>query len=184
MLPSTCGVCSTSCTPTNWGISYGRSISQSHRERRMAHRLLALASSNGNGSDSDINLLKAQFNDLSSLLRSQQQTIEEQQQTIESLRSPISRHPLIMSGGETGPGWRASNRATSTSVSPFDSQRIGIGDRRLLGLFDSRFHSTSRYVIHATMHHACSHALFYAIRYCSAVVLSPKTFASFQIVFS
>ena len=142
MLPSTCGSCSTSCSPTkNHFSSWG--ISQCHRERRMAHRSLALASSNGTGSDSDIDLLKAQFNDLSSLLRSQQHIIEEQQQTIESLRSPISRHPLIMSGGETG--WRASNtRAASTSVSPFDSQRIGIGDRRLLGLFDSRFHSTSR----------------------------------------
>jgi len=95
-------------------------------------------------------LLKAQLSDLSGLVRAQQRTIEQQQNTIDSLKSQETRHPLLMSGGEAA-GWRSNSmahpRATaSTGVSPFDSQRIGIGDRRMLGLFDSRFHSTSRYV--------------------------------------
>jgi len=138
--------------------------------RRFSRRVacLVVAPTNGNVSDSDMVLLKAQLSDLSGLVRAQQRTIEQQQNTIDSLKSQEARHPLLMSGGEAA-GWRSNSmahpRATaSTGVSPFDSQRIGIGDRRMLGLFDSRFHSTSKYVLSITpsgspcMMHSIAHA--------------------------
>ena len=34
-------------------------------------------------------------------------------------------------------------QAGKQRMTPFEAQRIGIGDRRLLGLYDSRFHSTA-----------------------------------------
>ena len=89
-------------------------------------------------------------------IRAQQQQTLEQQQTIEQrgTNSPSSsegRHPLASGWSSMRPPTShsfqrdPSDRDRAPAISPFDSQRIGIGDRRLLGLFDSRFHSTSRW---------------------------------------
>jgi hypothetical protein len=49
---------------------------------------------------------------------------------------------------------------SGSSVRPFDAQRrAGYGDRRYLGLYDARFHSTASYVGHRciyTLVHACT----------------------------
>jgi hypothetical protein len=41
------------------------------------------------------------------------------------------------SGASDGGWW-------DPSIRPFDAQRAAYGDRRLLGLFDAQYHSTSR----------------------------------------
>ena len=105
----------------------------------------ATAHENGSSTNSIMgpDALREEIHGLQALMLQQQKAIEAQQRAIEQFHAaPSHPHPLAA-------GW--SNRNSSISMrenkaSPFESQRIGIGDRRLLGLFDSRFHSTSRSV--------------------------------------
>jgi broad specificity phosphatase PhoE len=94
-----------------------------------------------------VRVLETRLEDLGQLVRAQQGLLQEQQKTIEQLQRSTSSAQRTSSGqvltSENGWSLRTPSFQASRAVSPFDSQRIGIGDRRLLGLFDSRFHSTS-----------------------------------------
>ncbi|GMH32384.1 hypothetical protein BSKO_00218 [Bryopsis sp. KO-2023] len=70
----------------------------------------------------DLEELKRQVAQLQNLVLDQQDICEDQKNKIEGLRRLVT--------GETPAG-----------ISPFEAQTCGIGDRRLLGMFDARFHS-------------------------------------------
>ncbi|GAX79717.1 hypothetical protein CEUSTIGMA_g7158.t1 [Chlamydomonas eustigma] len=96
-----------------------------------------------------VRVLETRLEDLGQLVRAQQGLLQEQQKTIQQLQerstSGSVQRPSSGKGLNSENCWNLRNSSfqTNRAVSPFDSQRIGIGDRRLLGLFDSRFHSTS-----------------------------------------
>jgi hypothetical protein len=98
----------------------------------------------------EVDILRRQVHDLSSLVREQQIMLTKQQEAmerqegvlrqqeaaIEQLRNSVTQQqpvlPLLRSG------W-------NTSIRPFDAQRAAsYGDRRLAGMYDARFHSTRR----------------------------------------
>ncbi|KAL6759865.1 histidine phosphatase superfamily [Haematococcus lacustris] len=66
----------------------------------------------------------------------QQAQLELQARQIAELRAELRARQAVLQPAPR-PGW-------NPSVSPFEAQRVAIGDRRLLGLFDARFHSTAR----------------------------------------
>ena len=113
---------------------------------RRCYPSLRAGSENGKGanlvpSDARPEDFRKSLADLSMLVRAQQQQLQQQQQVIEQFQVvPARSHPLTAGWGSP----RNTSMREESNTSPFDSQRIGIGDRRLLGLFDSRFHSTSR----------------------------------------
>ena len=134
--------------------------------RTIGRRISARASENGSvtpsnrstvNSDSRLEPvdLRNQLCDLQSLVRAQQQQLQQQQQSIEQFQGvPGRTHPLAAGWGSLRAGAPpTTGLLRDERTSPFDSQRIGIGDRRLLGLFDSRFHSTSRWEVPM---HSCS----------------------------
>eukprot|EP00195_Chlamydomonas_chlamydogama_P012286 CAMPEP_0202901526 /NCGR_PEP_ID=MMETSP1392-20130828/14302_1 /ASSEMBLY_ACC=CAM_ASM_000868 /TAXON_ID=225041 /ORGANISM="Chlamydomonas chlamydogama, Strain SAG 11-48b" /LENGTH=410 /DNA_ID=CAMNT_0049588099 /DNA_START=245 /DNA_END=1477 /DNA_ORIENTATION=- len=102
---------------------------------------LALTPTPPAAQNSDISQLREQLGTLTTLLETQQRVIDKQQALIDQLRASVTRTK------ETAPVPPASVSAPSlgwnSKLSPFESQRIGIGDRRLLGLYDARFHSTA-----------------------------------------
>lgn len=83
------------------------------------------------------------------LLTKQQAALDQLQQRVEisQPRPGMARSSSTTSAGQ-------SVATSSGSVRPFDAQRrAGYGDRRYLGLYDARFHSTSSYVIMLCDHH-------------------------------
>jgi hypothetical protein len=71
----------------------------------------------------------------------QQATIQQLQDTVQQLtqqqQQHDQQHQQQLSGALPSGWW-------DPSIRPFDAQRAAYGDRRLLGLFDAQFHSTSR----------------------------------------
>lgn len=80
--------------------------------------------------------LRSQLLQLQSVMTAQQEVIQTQQALIEDLRTSVKPPELALAPSPSQQQW-------SASISPFDAQRIGIMDRRHLGLFDARFHSTN-----------------------------------------
>lgn len=114
--------------------------------------LAAHGDSNSPGSADRLALLEAQIASLQALVQQQQ----------EQLRKLQQQHPLGVGGSRSMlPAYGASERqqleagppqqhpllaapAAQPSLSPFDAQStLGFGDRRLLGQYDARFHSTA-----------------------------------------
>ena len=117
--------------------------------------------------------LQRQLDKLSALVRLQQGLLEEQQQQLSQMQKRqtlldqqaaatafASAQDLqqLFDGGinphfsPLASGWgmvtspqssQGQLQAGKQRMTPFEAQRIGIGDRRLLGLYDSRFHSTA-----------------------------------------
>lgn len=82
------------------------------------------------------------------LLTKQQAALDQLQQRVE-ISQP--RPGIARSTSAAG----QSVATSSGSVRPFDAQRrAGYGDRRYLGLYDARFHSTSSYVMRVQMEDA------------------------------
>lgn len=100
----------------------------------------------------EVDILRRQVHDLSSLVREQQimltkqqeamrkqeQVLNQQEAAIQQLRNSIVQQPLVQPKVQSVSGW-------NPAVRPFDAQRAAsYGDRRLAGMYDARFHSTRR----------------------------------------
>lgn len=103
----------------------------------------------GSSAGDEVQQLQRSVHDLSSLVQQQQQSLAQQQATIQQLQSTVQQltqqqqdQQQQLSGGSQGGWW-------DPSIRPFDAQRAAYDDRRLLGLFDAQFHSTSRGAIPA-----------------------------------
>ncbi|CAL8465534.1 g5070 [Coccomyxa elongata] len=77
----------------------------------------------------DSSELQAQIRQMQSLLRSQQRQILEHQEALAELHDLITSQPVA--GQQNG------------SVRPFEAQLAAARDRRSIGLYDARFHSTN-----------------------------------------
>ncbi|KAG1664180.1 hypothetical protein FOA52_011356 [Chlamydomonas sp. UWO 241] len=115
----------------------------------------------GGGEAPGLAELKSQVDRLTTLVHQQQHLLEAGVREVRKMKTEaptthrgpsktnLEVHPLARSPWSLQPGVQPDAQATASgawrpaATSPFDSQRIGIGDRRLLGLYDSRFHSTS-----------------------------------------
>ncbi|KAK9805474.1 hypothetical protein WJX72_000323 [[Myrmecia] bisecta] len=91
--------------------------------------------------DPDFFELKRELQDLREQMAAQSQIIQAQGRTIDSLRGTLQLRPPST---YSGPVRSLSTAGTSTSEAPrpFDAQYAAIGDRRFLGMYDARFHST------------------------------------------
>lgn len=74
---------------------------------------------------------------------------------------PVLTLTLTCAAGQVG----ASNGVWNPNIRPFDAQRAAIGDRRYLGGFDARFHSTNSYALDLR-HSAVAEAGFLSERNC------------------
>lgn len=83
-----------------------------------------------------------ELDELRKLLHLQQSIIDKQQNSIDQLKKLVEQQHQTNQAQKQNAGQQAST-GWNSSISPFEAQRIGIGDRRLLGLYDARFHSTA-----------------------------------------
>ena len=120
-----------------------------------SHEAPSTASSNGASSDSkadqplqqhnstDISDLQHEVRKLSELVTNQARMLQEQMKDLEHARSLIDMHAMSNTLSASAPtqtikaGW-------DKNVKPFEVQRNAIGDRRYLGGYDARFHSTNK----------------------------------------
>jgi ABC-type transporter Mla subunit MlaD len=96
----------------------------------------------------DVQQLQRSVQDLAALVEQQQHSLVQQQATIQQLQDTVQQLTQQQNeqqqqqqqqlSGASQTGW------WDPSIRPFDAQRAAYGDRRLLGLFDAQFHSTSR----------------------------------------
>lgn len=77
---------------------------------------------NGEGLGAEVEEIREQVSRLQNVVLLQQEVIEEQRKEVEQLKK---------------------ERGGGGVKSPLESQAVAIGDRRLLGKFDARFHSLS-----------------------------------------
>ncbi|KAF6253071.1 histidine phosphatase superfamily, partial [Scenedesmus sp. NREL 46B-D3] len=103
------------------------------------------------GAVDEVQQLQHSVHDLAALVEQQQHSLVQQQATIQQLQATVQQltqqhhdqqQRQQLSGSSQGSWW-------DPSIRPFDAQRAAYGDRRLLGLFDAQFHSTSRGAIPA-----------------------------------
>ena len=100
----------------------------------------------------EVDILRRQVHDLSSLVREQQIMLSKQQEAmkrqekvlkqqdaaIEELRNSVTQQRPFLPQVHPVTSW-------NPAVRPFDAQRAAsYGDRRLAGMYDARFHSTRR----------------------------------------
>ena len=119
-----------------------------------SHEAPSTASSNGAASDSkavqsqqhgntNISDLQVEVSKLSELVTNQARMLQEQMKDLEHARSLIDMHAMTNTLTASAPtqtikaGW-------DKNVKPFEVQRKAIGDRRYLGGYDARFHSTNK----------------------------------------
>ena len=87
--------------------------------------------------------LRSEVSKLSELVTNQARMLSEQVQALEQARSLINMHSMTSTLSATAPtqtikaGW-------NPDIKPFEVQRSAIGDRRYLGGYDARFHSTNK----------------------------------------
>lgn len=80
--------------------------------------------------------LEARLAALQATVTAQQQVIQQQQSLVDELRACVTcNRTFAVNAPAASP--------PPAPVRPFDAQRQAIGDRRYLGLYDARFHSTS-----------------------------------------
>lgn len=90
--------------------------------------------------DSRFDTLKDHLANLQNIVKEQQAIIQQQQDAIDGIKGYITKQRQSSLSSVKPPHlWRGEPR----EVRPFDAQRVSIGDRRYLGLYDARFHSTS-----------------------------------------
>uniref|UniRef100_A0A7S3QYR3 Phosphoglycerate mutase-like protein n=1 Tax=Dunaliella tertiolecta TaxID=3047 RepID=A0A7S3QYR3_DUNTE len=109
---------------------------QHRRERRAPskhNRCTPMEASTNGGAGSPAVNLEEQVKELRSQVLKQQELLEKMQH---QLSQQQQQQQQTSEPPKTSTGW-------SPDVSPFEAQRIGIGDRRLAGLYDARFHSTA-----------------------------------------
>ena len=91
----------------------------------------------------DISDLQGEVSKLSELVTNQARMLQEQMRDLEHARSLIDMHSMTNTLSATAPtqtikaGWHK-------DIKPFEVQRCAIGDRRFLGGYDARFHSTNK----------------------------------------
>ena len=91
----------------------------------------------------DISELRTEVSKLSELVANQARLLHEQMKDLEHARSLIDMHAMTNTHSASAPtqtikaGW-------NKDVKPFEVQRNAIGDRRYLGGYDARFHSTNK----------------------------------------
>ena len=91
---------------------------------------------------SELSKLKDDVSKLSELVTNQARMLQDQMKDLEHARSLIDMHALKKTLNPPAPtetikaGW-------NKDVKPFEVQRNAIGDRRYLGGYDARFHSTN-----------------------------------------
>lgn len=96
-----------------------------------------------NQSAGDISELRTEVSKLSELVTNQAKLLQEQMKDLEHARSLIDMHAVTNTLSASAPtqtikaGW-------NKDVKPFEVQRNAIGDRRYLGGYDARFHSTNK----------------------------------------
>jgi TolA-binding protein len=117
-----------------------------HRPPGLLHQQRTISSAAG-----DVQQLQRSMQDLAALVEQQQHSLVQQQATIQQLQDTVQQlsqqqqhdlqhdlqHQQLVYGASQSGWW-------DPSIRPFDAQRAAYGDRRLLGLFDAQFHSTSR----------------------------------------
>lgn len=92
---------------------------------------------------SAVSNLQGEFSKLSDLVTNQARMLEEQMKDLEHARSLIDMHAVTNTLSASAPtqtiktGWHK-------DIKPFEVQRNAIGDRRYLGGYDARFHSTNK----------------------------------------
>lgn len=120
-----------------------------------SHETPSTARSNGAATDSttdqsqqqpgntNISDLQVEVSKLSELVTNQARMLQEQMKDLEHARSLIDMHAMTNTLSASAPtqtikaGW-------DKNVKPFEVQRNAIGDRRYLGGYDARFHSTNK----------------------------------------
>lgn len=87
-----------------------------------------------------------QVNELEKVVEQQQQLLKGQQQALEQLQQKLDISQPRPSLQRSSTMRLPAPDAAPAVVRPFDAQRrAAYGDRRALGLFDARFHSTAGY---------------------------------------
>ena len=93
-------------------------------------------------SSNELSQLRSEVSKLSELVTAQARMLQGQMHELEQARSLIDMHAMTNTLSLTAPtqtikaGW-------NKDVKPFEVQRTAIGDRRYLGGYDARFHSTN-----------------------------------------
>lgn len=102
------------------------------------------------GSSNSISDLQNDVSKLSELVTNQARLLQEQMKDLEQARSLIDMHAMTNTLSASAPtqtikaGW-------DKDIKPFEVQRNAIGDRRYLGGYDARFHSTNKQVLQLCM---------------------------------
>lgn len=102
------------------------------------------------GSSNDISDLQSEVSKLSKLVTNQARMLQEQMKDLEQAQSLIDMHAMTNTLSASAPtqtikaGW-------DKDIKPFEVQRNAIGDRRYLGGYDARFHSTNKQVFQLLM---------------------------------
>jgi len=86
--------------------------------------------------------LSSSMQELLSTVRAQQEALQHQQAEIQQLRQTVT--DLQQQQEQQEQQTSGQQLTWSSSVRPFDAQKAALLDRRAHGLFDARFHSTSR----------------------------------------
>lgn len=92
---------------------------------------------------SQVDVLRATLREQQALLLNQQQLIQRLSSQASATAPPSSAGPSLAALQMQQQAWAAQRAGAGLPLSPFDAQRAAIGDRRYLGGFDARFHSTS-----------------------------------------
>ena len=87
--------------------------------------------------------LQQQARQLQGQLRSQQRQILEQQEALAHLNALIKPQPLHPPTSATLGLQRPPASVVKPPLRPFDAQLAAAGDRRAIGMYDARFHSTN-----------------------------------------
>ena len=88
--------------------------------------------------------MQHQLRQLQGQIRSQQRQILEQQEALAHLNALIKPQPLHPPTSASLGLQRAPAAATvARPLRPFDAQLAAVGDRRAIGMYDARFHSTN-----------------------------------------
>lgn len=117
------------------------------------------------GISNDQPSLQSQFSLLAAQVAQQQQLITQQHKQLLKLQTEADAAARIAQ--QQGPSSRSGsstmlNRAAVPMLSPFALQAQAFGDRRLLGQYDSRFHSTNKWVLLRVAFHTFLGLIFFA----------------------
>jgi hypothetical protein len=101
------------------------------------------ANSSNGGSSTACSAEASRLLQLEAEVASLRRLLASQGELIASIQGTVQQQHLDQQQGLQAGGSMLPPAAPKAPLSPFDAQRIGIGDRRLRGGFDARFHSTA-----------------------------------------